>query len=62
MGGDSLYGLAFGCPFIERDDSCPLKEVDNLTLGEKYQWVSNLDDEDKFKLLDFHFHCSIKRT
>lgn len=57
-----LYGLAFGCPYLERIDNCPLKHVDELTNEERYYWIYKLRDEDKRKILNFHIYCSLNRT
>lgn len=41
---NSLYGLAFDCPYFDRQDDCPLKEMEQLSLtisdeyGGPYQW------------------------
>jgi len=34
----SLYGLAYDYPYFDRQDDCPLKEMEQLPLREKVNW------------------------
>lgn len=50
-----IYGLAFGCPKQQRKESCPLKEIDNLSLVEKVNWINGLSKERKEFIQEFHY-------
>lgn len=59
---NKLYGLAFGCPFLERIENCPMKRLDELTFGEKYQLINKLSQYEKHKIFEKHINCSKNRT
>ena len=42
---NSLYGLAFDCPYFDRQDDCPLKEMEQLHLRERVNWINSLSQE-----------------
>lgn len=42
-----LFGLAFGCPYQERKDNCPIQEVKELSFGEKFHWINKLSNDVK---------------
>jgi hypothetical protein len=59
---NSLYGLAFECPYFDRQDDCPLKEMEQLTLREKVNWINSLSQDGKQKLIEKHKNCSKNRV
>ena len=54
---NQLYGLAFSCPYFDRKDDCPLKEMEQLPLREKVNWINSLSQERKQKLIEKHKNC-----
>jgi hypothetical protein len=59
---NSLYGLAFDCPYYDRQDNCPLKEMEQLPLREKVSWINSLSQDEKQKLIEKHWNCSKNRV
>lgn len=59
---NSLYGLAFDCPYFDRQDDCPLKEMEQLPLREKVNWINSLSQDRKQKLIEKHKNCSKNRV
>lgn len=59
---NSLYGLAFECPYFDRQDDCPLKEMEQLPLREKVNWINSLSQDRKQKLIEKHKNCSKNRV
>ena len=55
---NSLYGLAFDCPYFDRQDDCPLKEMEQISFKEKVNWINSLSQERKQKLIEKHKNCS----
>ena len=53
----NLYGLAYGCPYLQRKEDCPLKEVNHLSFKEKVIWVDRLNTEKKRAILVHHQVC-----
>jgi len=49
---NELYGLAFDCPYYDRQDDCPLKEIEQLSLREKVNWFNSLCQDRKQKLIE----------
>lgn len=58
---NSLYGLAFACPYYDRQDDCPLKEVERLSSREKVNWINSLSQDRKQNLVKKHKTCSKTR-
>jgi hypothetical protein len=58
---DLLYGCAFGCPLLMRDQNCPFNEVDHLSIREKVIWIQSLELETKQMIADHHLFCSKKK-
>ena len=44
---NSLYGLAYDCPYLERTVDCPLKQIEHLSFQEKVKWIDTLSEEEK---------------
>jgi len=40
-----IYGLAFQCPYQNRQDDCPLANFDDLTFMEKIILIDEMDQE-----------------
>jgi hypothetical protein len=59
---NSLYGLAFDCPYYDRQDDCPLKEIEQLPLREKVNWINSLSKDRKLKMIEKHKNCSKNRV
>jgi hypothetical protein len=59
---DQLYGLAFDCPYFDRNDDCPLKEKEQLPLREKVSWINSLSQDEKQKMIEQHKNCSKNRV
>jgi hypothetical protein len=58
---NSLYGLAYDCPHLERKVDCPIKEVEHLSFKEKVKWIEGLSKEEKEAILEHHKVCSGNR-
>jgi len=58
MNYEIIYGLAFGCPYLDRQDNCPLKELEQLSFKEKVNWINSLSQDRKQKLIEKHKNCS----
>jgi len=56
----ALYGIAFGCPKLNRDSDCPLLEIEHLSFKEKLDWINDLCDEKKEFFLRHHSVCTKK--
>ncbi len=39
-GLEIYYGLAFQCPYNNRQEDCPLIKVDGMTFREKIEWIN----------------------
>lgn len=49
---NNLYGLAYDCPYIERQVDCPLKQVEHLSFWKKVKWIDYLSDEEKETIME----------
>jgi len=58
---NSLYGLTYGCPHLERQDDCPYTQVEHLSFSEKVKWVDRLSNEEKEAILEYHKVCPKNR-
>ena len=58
---NSLYGLAYDCPHLERKVDCPIKEVEHLSFKEKVKWIDHLSEKEKEAILKHHKVCSSNR-
>jgi len=58
MNYEIIYGLAFDCPYFDRQDDCPLKEMEQISFKEKVNWINSLSQERKQKLIEKHKNCS----
>jgi hypothetical protein len=57
----TLYGLAYSCPHLERQDDCPFMHVKHLSFQEKVKWIDNLNEEERKIILEHHQRCSKNR-
>lgn len=57
-----LYGLAFGCPYLDRQDDCPLKDIEQLSFKKKVNWINGLSQERKQKMIKRHMNCLKNRV
>lgn len=57
---NNLYGLAYGCPYEGRKDSCPLNEIHHLDFKEKVKWIDDLGKEEKRLILLHHKICCME--
>lgn len=57
----STYGLAYDCPYLERQIDCPLKQVEHISFMEKVKWINNLSNEEKYTIMERHQVCSGNR-
>jgi hypothetical protein len=53
-----IYGITYGCPKMNRNNNCPLLEIEHLTFKEKVDWINNLDYEKKESILSHHSFCT----
>jgi len=58
---NSLYGLTYGCPHLERQPDCRLKQIEHLSFLEKVKWIDKLSEEEKAAILEHHQVCSTNR-
>jgi hypothetical protein len=56
-----IYCLAYGCPKDNRDNDCPLLEIEHLSFKEKMDWIDELDEESKEFILKHHYFCTKKK-
>ena len=57
-----LYGLAFDCPYLDRQDDCPLKDIEQLSIKEKVNWINEMSQERKQKMIKQHINCAKSRV
>jgi hypothetical protein len=55
------YGLAYGCPYLQRNDDCSLKEIDHFLYYEKGIWIERRRKKEKETILEHHKACSKNR-
>jgi len=60
--GNSLYGLAYNCPHLERQLDCPLMQVKHFSFREKVKWIDNLSQDEKQKMIEQYKNCSKNRV
>ena len=53
-----IFGIAYGCPKVIRDNDCPLLEIDQLSFKEKLNWIRKLDDVKKEAIIRHHSICT----
>jgi hypothetical protein len=56
-----LYGIAFNCPVLERQEDCPFMQLEHLSFLEKVKWIDDLSEEEKEAILENHQVCSKNR-
>lgn len=58
---NNLYGIAYNCPTLDRQDYCPLKKIEHFSFQEKVKWINALSEEEKETILEYHQICSKNR-
>ena len=53
----ACYGLVVGCPSENEKATCPLKEVRNLEVQDRIDWVEKQTDEKCMNIYQEHCHC-----
>jgi hypothetical protein len=53
-----IYGIAYECPKRNRDNDCPLLDIDDLSFKEKLDWINELNDEKKESIVNHHRFCT----
>lgn len=53
-----LYSIAYSCPKNNRDNDCPLLEIEHLSFKEKIDWIDRLDEESQQFILKHHYLCT----
>ncbi len=53
-----IYCIAYGCPKNNRDNDCPLLEIEHLSFTEKFDWIDELDEESQESILRHHSFCT----
>jgi len=56
-----LYGLAFGCPHLNREEGCPFIEYDHFSFKEKVCLINGLNPVRIKKIIEYHKDCSKNR-
>ena len=56
----NLYNIAYGCPKLDRDENCPLLELDHLSFKERVIKIDEFDDEKIEVMLKHHAYCTKK--
>lgn len=56
-----IYGIAYGCPKMNRVNNCPLLEIDQLSFKEKMDWIKELDEESQKIILRHHSICTKRK-
>ena len=56
-----IYGIAYKCPNIERNENCPLNKIDHLSFSEKIEWIQALDQDTLEEILVCDINCSLNR-
>lgn len=58
---NGIYGIAFGCPHIDRKQNCPLYNMDQMLIHERADWVDSLPVNEVSRLWGHHMACSGNR-
>ncbi|SHE51827.1 hypothetical protein SAMN05444274_101576 [Mariniphaga anaerophila] len=56
-----LYCIAYGCPKNNRNNDCPLLEIEHLSFTEKKDWIDKLDKESEEFILKHHSFCTKRK-
>jgi hypothetical protein len=57
----NVYGILYGCPYIEREEGCPFLRFNPLSFDEKLDKINSLSGAEIQKLIDYHFVCFNER-
>jgi hypothetical protein len=55
-----FYGLAYQCPYNNRQEDCPLFAIDGLTFREKIEWINRANAKLLESILIAHKNCCNK--
>jgi hypothetical protein len=55
------YGLLFGCPMNEELEACAYKEIRQLSLSERIQYIQSISNFDRMALILKHKSCISQR-
>lgn len=58
---NTLFGIAYDCPYCKRSYNCPLNEVNSLSFERKVKWIEALDHYDMTAIIKHHDDCSYNR-
>tara|TARA_R110002050_G_scaffold274283_2_gene418659 strand:+ start:16683 stop:16892 length:210 start_codon:yes stop_codon:yes gene_type:complete len=56
-----IYCIAYECPKKNRDNDCPLLEIEHLSFKEKLDWIDKLDEESHEFILRHHSFCTKRK-
>lgn len=55
---DKLYGIAYGCPRLDRDKDCPFSKIEHFKFKEKVIWIDKFNDDMTNTIWKHHTNCS----
>lgn len=58
---NNLYGLTYGCPYLQRNEDCPFREVDNLLFKGKVIWIERKSTKESKTIFEHNKSCSKNR-
>lgn len=53
-----VYCIAYECPKLNRNNDCPLLEIDHLSFYDKIIWIDQLKDDRIAAILKHHQLCT----
>jgi len=56
-----IYSIAYGCSKENRDDDCPLLEIEHLSFREKLDCIDEVDEESEEFILRHHSFCTKRK-
>ncbi|TKG95570.1 hypothetical protein EYV94_09015 [Puteibacter caeruleilacunae] len=57
----NYYGLLFDCPMGKPVEGCVFREIREMTISERLEYLKNVDPEIKAELIQKHQACLAKR-
>ncbi len=61
MDRDTVYGIAYDCPALEREDDCPMNVYKDLSFYEKFKKINLLTNKEVRDICIHHEKCSLKK-